>query len=181
MNNIFYRMLLALYGVCLMFISLLTILLTLKPEIFDRISDFISTKALSTYVVPTFFIAFIFFIISFTFLFSGFKSYKSKQAVTRMTDIGDINISLDTIGNIAISTCRKITGVRDSKGEVKKLANGVLIIIKVVTLSEVNIPNVSEEIQKRVKKSVEEISGVNVQTVKVIVDNVYHGLKSRVE
>ena len=50
-------------------------------------------------------------------------------------------------------------------------------------MPEINMPSVSEELQGKIKKTVEESSGIGVKEVKVIIDGIYSGpgYKPRVE
>ncbi len=48
-------------------------------------------------------------------------------------------------------------------------------------MPEMNLPSLSEDIQRKVKKLIEENAGVSVKNVKVTVDNIYTGYRSRVE
>lgn len=183
LNNIFFRILLAIYAFCLTLASLIAMLVALRPELFERFSDYISTHVLESsgtkFIVLL--IAFIFFILSLTFLFSGFKSDKDKKAVSKHTNIGEIKISLNSVESIALAASKKINGVRDTRAYVYKQNDNVSIVIKAIVLADINIPALSEDIQVKVKNSVEESSGITVSDVKVVVENIYTGYRSRVE
>jgi uncharacterized alkaline shock family protein YloU len=181
--NIFFRILLALYAFCMTMLSLLSMAVTFKTEMFDSISGYISEAVLqnpnSRFAMLL--IAFVFFCLSITFLLSGFKTNKDKKAVSKHTNIGEIKISLNSIENIALTASRKLIGVRDTKADVIKLEDGVAIAIRTVVLPEINIPALSEDIQVKVKSAVEESAGIKVNDIKVIVENIHTGYKSRVE
>lgn len=181
--NIFFRVLLAVYGFFLTIISLIAMVVTLKPVLFHNVTNYLEDqmKASRSTPVAMFIIEFVFFIISLVFLLSGFKSNKDKKSVSKHTNIGEIKISLNSIESIAHAASRKLNGVRETKAYVQKLGDEVSIVIKVVVLPEINIPLLSEDIQAKVKKAVEESSGVRVADVNVLVDNIYTGYKARVE
>lgn len=181
--NIFFRILLAVYAFCLTIASLIIMAFTFWPAIFDAISHYVKYVVLSSRnaSIIMFIIAFAFFALSITFLMSGFRGDKDKKSVSKHTNIGEIKISLDTIENLALAASRKLNGVKESKAYVAKLAEGVSIVIKTVVLADINIPALSEDIQVKVKRTVEESSGIKVSDVKVVVDNIYTGYKSRVE
>ena len=48
-------------------------------------------------------------------------------------------------------------------------------------MQEGNIPLLSEDIQGKVKNAIEESFGIKVNEVKVLIENIYTGFKSRVE
>lgn len=183
--NIFFRVLLAVYAFCLAIISTIAMIITLSPAAFDRISLFLADEVLSNASarVIMFLIAFIFFILSLTFLLSGFKSNKDKKAVSKHTNIGEIKISLNSIENIALNVLRRLGGIKDSKAHVIKQGDNVSIVTKVVVMPDISIPALSEDIQVKVKKSVEECAGIVVNDVKVVIENIFAGavFKARVE
>lgn len=182
--NIFSRILLAVYAVFLIFISLITMIISLWSNVFYSVVGFFEAEIISSSMnlFIMFFIAFVFFVMSMIFLLSGFrKSAKEKKVISKFTNVGEITISLDAIESITLGVTKKFVGVRDAKADVCKVDNGVLITIKIVVLPELNIPLLSEDIQIKVKKSVEDTAGVNVNNVKVFIDNIYTGYKSRVE
>jgi uncharacterized alkaline shock family protein YloU len=115
------------------------------------------------------------------FLLSGFKIDREKKAITRYTNIGLIKISLSAIETIALNATKKISGVKETKAIVTQSGDSVFILIKSVVLSDVNIPSILEDIQVKVKKTVEDITDVKVNEVTATVENVYAGYKGRVE
>ena len=183
--NLFLRILLAIYAFCLAVFSAIVMIVIARPEIFNSISNYIITSVLynSGASIAAFVIVFIFFVLSLAFLFSGIKSGKDKKAVSKYTSIGEIKISLNSIENIALAAAKRLNGVRDTKARVYKLDDSVSIAINIVVMPDISIPALSEEIQTRVKKSVEESSGITVNDVKVFVDSIYSGItyKPRVE
>jgi uncharacterized alkaline shock family protein YloU len=183
--NIFSRVLLAIYAFCLALFSAMVMLIAIKPVIFKIIYDFLDEKVIShpSALVLMFIIALVLFVLSFTFLFSGLKSGRDKKAVSKHTNIGEIKISLNSIENISLNASRKVTGIRETRASVRKMDQNVSITIRAVVMPDVNIPALSEDIQSRVKRSVEESSGVMVNDVRVIVDNIYSGAiyRARVE
>ena len=181
--NLLFRILLTIYAFSLMVISLIASSITIKPEIFNHISDFLTFDVLNNNNsrIIMFIITIIFLGLSIMFLFSGFKSEKDKKAVSKYTNIGEIKISLHSIESIALNASRKLLGVKETKAYVTKLDDSVSISIKAIILTDVNIPVLSEDIQVKVKNSVEETTGIKVNDVKVVVDNIYTGYKSRVE
>ncbi len=183
--NLFMRILLAIYAFCLAVISAIGMIVIARPEIFHSISSYITTAVLYNRgaSIAAFVIVFVFFVLSLAFLFSGIRSGKDKKAVSKHTSIGEIRISLNSIENITLATARRLNGVKDTKARVHKLDDSVSITVNTVVMPDINIPALCEEIQTRVKKSVEECSGIAVNEVIVSVDNIYSGMtyKPRVE
>ena len=155
----------------------------IRPDIFYRFSDYMLGEILqgSSSRLVLFLISMIFFVLSMIFLLSGFKNDRDKKGVSKYTNIGEIRISLNSIESIALSSARKLMGVRDAKAYVSQLNDGVSVSIKMVALPDINLPTLSEDIQVKVKGSIEEASGIKVNDVKVVIDNIHTGYKARVE
>ncbi len=181
--NIFFRVLLTIYAFCLAIISFVAVSVTVKTNLLTKIYNYLSEDLLENdfYRVLLFLIAVVFLGLSIVFLFSGFRSNKDKKAVSKYTNIGEIKISINSIENIALTASRRLSGIRDSKAYVTRAEDGVSITIKAIVLSDINIPALSEDIQVKVKNLVEETAGIKVADVKVMVENIYTGYKSRVE
>lgn len=185
--NIFFRVLLAIYAFCLAVFSALTMLMSIKTDIYETVFktpvDNIFMSSSPGPRIAAFLTALVFFLLSLMFLLSGVRSSKDKKAVSKYTNIGEVRISLNSIDNIATNASRKANGVKDSKTDVRKLEDGVSITVRMVVLPDLSIPSISEDVQQRVKKSVEECSGIAVSDVRVIVDSIYSGItyKARVE
>jgi len=185
--KIFFRILLAIYAFCLAVFSGFAMYVAVLPDAYVAISEqiirAISTDNASALRIAVFATALVFFALSIMFLLSGVRSSKDKKAVSKHTDIGEIMISLNSIENIAINASRKTNGVRDSKTMVRKTDAGVEIEIRLVVMPDMSIPAITDDVQQRVKKSVEDTAGVEVKAVKVVVDSIYSGItyKPRVE
>lgn len=185
--NIFFRILLAVYAFVMAVVSAVMMYLAVSTKMLygalNLFKNILFGNSATGYRIAIFIVSLIFFTLSVMFLLSGVKSNKDKRAVSKHTNIGEIRISLNSIENIAFNTSKKVNGIRDSKISVAKLEDGVNIEIRIVIMPDLSIPAISEDVQERVKKSVEETSGVIVKQVKVIVDSIFSGTiyKARVE
>ncbi len=182
--NIILRVLLAIYAFFLTIASMFAMLVTIRSDILTDTYTYLFNEVLA-YRNPSivmFIIASIFFCLSLTFLLSGFKPEGDKKAIIKYNKNGDIRITLNSIENIALATSRKLSGIRDSKAYVTKVGESVNITVKAIVLPEINIPLLSEDMQVKVKSSVEECTGVQVDSVKVLIESIFTGYKSsRVE
>lgn len=181
--NLFFRILLAIYAFCLAVFSAITMLMALRTDfyeaVFKYLVDNIFTSSSPGPRIAAFLAAFVFFILSVMFLLSGVRSSKDKKGVSKHTNIGEVRISLNSIENIAVNASRKASGVKDTKTYVTRSEDAVSVVVRAVVLPDLSIPAISEDVQQRVKKSVEECSGIEVRDVKVIVDSIYSGVTSR--
>lgn len=185
--NILFRVLLAFYAFCLAVISAITMYMAVRTDSYQGIFDFLIENIFRNEGpgprIATFLAALVFFILSIMFLLSGVRSSKDKKAVSKHTNIGEVRISLNSIENISINASKKAAGVRETKTDVRKLDDGVAVTVRIVVMPDLSIPAISEDVQLRVKKAVEESSGIPVKDVRVIVDSIYSGVtyKARVE
>jgi len=182
--NLFFRVLLAVYSICLAIASVLSMIVTIKPDVFLEISSFtyynILTAGRGTSFL-IFLVSLVVLVLNIVYLFSGIKRSKDKRGVSKYTNIGEIQISLNSIENIALNTSRRLNGVKDAKAYIRKSDDGVSVRIKAVVMADNSIPDISGEIQIKVKNSIEATTGIRVNDVKVVVENVYTGYKPRLE
>lgn len=182
--NIILRVLLAVYAFFLTIASMFAMLVTIKSDILSEAYTYSYNDVLAhrNPSIIMFIVSSIFFCLSLTFLLSGFKPEGDKKAIIKYNKNGDIRITLNSIENIALATSRKLNGIRDSKAFVTKVGEGVSITVKAIVLPDINIPLLSEDMQQKVKSAVEDCTGVQVDSVRVLVESIFTGYKSaRVE
>ena len=66
----------------------------------------------------------------------------------------------------------KFSGIRNVKNAVDISEGNLSVRLKGEVSSEINIPQMSEELQKKVKEHIEECTGVPVNEVKIEISNV---------
>ncbi|HBQ64276.1 MAG TPA: alkaline shock response membrane anchor protein AmaP [Clostridiales bacterium] len=183
--NLLSRILLSIYAAVLALVSLAAMVITVWPDVFNNLSSRFSFNVLENRSASliVFLIALTLFSLSLVFLFSGVGFKTSGRTILRRGDMGEIRISLDAIENISQAAVKRIPSVRDCRALCTKTKDTekVTISIRVIVMSDTNMPLVSEEIQKKVKKAVEDCTGVSVLGVQVNVDNIYSVMKARVE
>lgn len=96
----------------------------------------------------------------------------SEQAVVKETEIGQIRVSIDALENMVYRVGNQIKGVREIRPRVACFPEGIKILIKAVLLPDVSVPEVTDEIQSRVKHYISEHVGINVATVKILVEDI---------
>lgn len=106
---------------------------------------------------------------------------QSGAAVVTQSSLGDISITLNAFESLVRRSAKQVEGVRDLKPSVVAGRDGINIRLRVTTMPEVNIPQVSDQLQETVKHQVEALTGVQVQNVKVVVEDISYDLRTRVE
>jgi len=103
------------------------------------------------------------------------------SAVVTQTSLGDISITLNAFESLVRRAAKQVDGVRDLKPFVHSGRDGISINLRAVTLPDVSIPRVSDELQETVKRQVEALTGVNVQEVRVVIEDISYDIRTRVE
>jgi uncharacterized alkaline shock family protein YloU len=103
------------------------------------------------------------------------------SAVVTRTSLGDVSITLHAFESLVLRAAKQVDGVRDLRPSVRSGREGILINLRAATLPDVSIPRVSDELQEVVKRQVEALTGVNVQEVRVIVEDISYDIRTRVE
>ncbi len=173
--SIIDRIILMLYTVCSAIISILFILMP-----FDRI-NFLSENNIvnfiglikNNYIYSVVGLAFL--IVSIRFFSLAIKGNNSKEKesyLIRHTDYGEVKISSQTIVGLIESVANKFSGISSIRPGVN-IEEGILsIYIKGEVLPEVNIPDVSTELQSQIKEHVEKCTGAQVNDIKVQITSV---------
>lgn len=121
------------------------------------------------------------FIISMWIALRGTGDRKERQPIVKNAAGGEIEISLDTFENIAISTIKNINDARDYTAKARKINESVAILIKMSVIPDINIPELGQKIQTQVIEAIENTTGVKVANVKVRIENVASVFKNKVE
>ena len=121
------------------------------------------------------------FIISMRIAIRGTSNVKEREPIVKSAAGGEIEISLNTFENIAISTLKKISDARDYSAKVKKINENVAVVINMSVVQDINIPELSQNVQTQVIEAIESTTGVKVLNVKIRIENVSPVFKSKLE
>lgn len=105
---------------------------------------------------------------------------RGRHVILAESALGQIRVSLQAIENLVEKVVSQIHGVREVKPRMVSVPQGVGIQVRASVTPDVNVPEVSVEIQNRVKERVFEVTGLTVNTVKVSIENI-SAQKPRVE
>ncbi|CAM4311142.1 alkaline shock response membrane anchor protein AmaP [Saccharibacillus endophyticus] len=105
------------------------------------------------------------------------------HSVDQRTDLGEIQISVETIENLCLKAAARVKGVKEPRTRIRMTEPGLDVQIRTVVDGEYPIPALTDEIQRGVKEFVQEITGIPVASVSVYVAGVVQpqAFKSRVE
>lgn len=97
---------------------------------------------------------------------------RGKHVVLTESNLGQVRISLQAIENLVVKVVSQINGVREVKPRIFSIPQGIGIQVRASVTPDINIPEVSAEIQGRVKDRVFEVTGISVGNVKVSIENI---------
>lgn len=104
------------------------------------------------------------------------KKEKRNNEVTMIMNNGDLKISDEAIRGIAESVVLRFHGIKDQKVNVKVKDSKIFIRINGSVIHDINIPSITEEIQKAVIESIENSTGMCVEKVNVEIDKFSMGI-----
>ncbi len=123
----------------------------------------------------------VFFVISIKLIVSGTNRKFEREPIIIEAAGGQIAISLETFENIAASALKKIPEVKEYIATVRKINQNVEVSVKMSVAPEVNIPQVSENVQTKTIEAIENSTGVKVLNVGIKVENLSTGFKAKIE
>ncbi|MEW6172130.1 MAG: alkaline shock response membrane anchor protein AmaP [Bacillota bacterium] len=103
-----------------------------------------------------------------------------KLAVVEDNPLGQVRIAVTAVENLVSKVVANFPGVKEVHPKVVPDAEGIVIKVKISTTPSLNIPEVSKDIQQQVKDKVLEVTGISVNSVRVLVENIVT-TKPRVE
>jgi len=96
-------------------------------------------------------------------------------SITQKTLFGEVKISLSTIKHLISTLLLTIEEIKESKSTVNVLKAGdVNIFLHIVLKQDVNIPDISEIIQSKLKDYLFKVSGIEVKVIKIFIDKVFY-------
>ena len=142
-----------------------------RPEPLEYIKLGLSTPQ-NRVVVGT--LAILLIVIALLLLFAGLKSpaiRKNDSVIINSELNGQVSITVPAIKLIIMKAVKKVEGVKDIKPSVSSSEEGLVVYLHMMINPEHNVPEMSKNLQQVVKQYLEEIGGLQVSQVKVLVDD----------
>ncbi len=173
--NTFFRITVAIYA---LISTVLSAIVMISPFGEKKLMNLILERAeinlyqSNAYDVIVFITGLVFMLISIAILSSGIRGKRSSKYVSRVNTNGTVNISANSIENIALAMSKRFQGVKDAKAKAIFKKDELQISIRIQAYTDVNLPELCKGIQDRVRESVESSTDIKVANVTVNVDNV---------
>lgn len=180
----FDRFFLLLWSLSLAILSLTTVWLILFPGLWgfqdmNSVWQMISGSSSKWTMLA---VSLLFFVLAIRFLWLSIRRQRIALGVDRETEFGHFHISLLTIEQLALKASEKVKGIYDITARVRLVPEeqAVGIGLKIVVDGERSLPELSEDLQSKVKEKVEQIAGIDVTDVSVYISQTSKKERSRV-
>jgi len=108
------------------------------------------------------------------------ESATGQQSVVHENEHGQVRIALKAIENLVEKEVSQTPGIREVKPGIIYENGEIIINVNVTVTPDVKIPELSEHLQAKIRDRVLEVTGVQVESIWVAIDNIT-AAKPRVE
>ena len=104
----------------------------------------------------------------------GLRSKRSKEssAVLKGSEFGEVLISINALENMVLRVVQKTQGIKDVSRQVSYTPEGLVVKVIIRVMPDITMPDLIKDLQSKIKEYLEDISGIIVQEVKVVVENI---------
>ncbi|SFP91247.1 alkaline shock response membrane anchor protein AmaP [Caldicoprobacter faecalis] len=176
------RALLVVYTFVVALVSLVLMAIAVGVIPFARAVEYINNIQYDwDFRLALFIVSFVFLLTSLKLLFLKRKRTTFAGTLIKNTELGMIRVSINTLDTLVQKAVRGFGEVKDVRSLVVAEPDGVRVRLNMQLMPDVNIPEISQAIQKKVKEYVESTAGIIVKEVYVYIDNLAALQRSRVE
>lgn len=104
----------------------------------------------------------------------GLRSTKKPvpESVLQTSEHGEVRIAIIAIENMVLRVVQQTQGIKDGGRRVYSSPEGLVVHIKIRVMPDLELPGLISELQPKVKAYLEEVTGIVVHEVKVLVENI---------
>ncbi|TFG90272.1 MAG: alkaline shock response membrane anchor protein AmaP [Candidatus Atribacteria bacterium] len=103
------------------------------------------------------------------------KTDKGNLSVVQKTSFGEIKISIGSIQHLILKVIKGIGEITETRPEVNILkSGGINIDLHLSVKQDVNIPELSEKIQRKLKEYLLETSGIETKEIKIHIEKIFY-------
>jgi uncharacterized alkaline shock family protein YloU len=100
---------------------------------------------------------------------------KGNLSVVQKTSFGEIKISIGSIKHLALKVVKEMGEITETRPEVNILkSGGINIGLHLSVKQDVNIPELSEKIQRKLKEYLLNTSGIETKEIKIYIDKIFY-------
>ncbi|MDD2211425.1 MAG: alkaline shock response membrane anchor protein AmaP [Clostridia bacterium] len=116
--------------------------------------------------------SFLVFVLTFTLFFNSFKIKPIKLTTIHNTALGQIDITLSALEQLVLKAVKKIPVIQEVKPVLKLTEKNISVLLKIKVNADVNIPQITAELQHVIKEYLLETSGTSLQEIKIQVTEI---------
>ena len=116
-------------------------------------------------------------VVSFSLMFFGIKKEKQKATLIASYDSGTISIAVSALEDLAKKFVKQTEFVKGEATRVLTLGEQVELDVKIKILPEVNMPQITQELQSGLIQYIEAYSGIKVTRAKVMIASIDESIK----
>lgn len=179
--KVFDRILLFIYTLIVILLSLTLLGIALNIIDYRLVGDLLSNATYKSNAFILGAIAVVLFLASIRLLVAGFSRQKPVSTLLMNTELGVIRVSVNTLDTLTQKAVRSFQEVKEIKSVVLSDPDGIRIQLKISILPDIVMPELSRNIQQKVKEYVESLSGIAVKEVQVYIENLLAIKQTRVD
>lgn len=182
-DSIMGRIIYYIFMIIVLLISICLFMFSIGVVSFDHVQPYLELYYTGNWVVNaiTALVATFLFIASVKLVSPSKGSKRLTGALVKNTELGEIQVSVGTLNNLAQKAVRKFDEVKDVDSNISPEIDGIAIQLKIMIMPDVIIPELTKQLQDEVKIYIEKISGIHVKEVQIFIDNLTHPQMPRVE
>ncbi|KXS37002.1 MULTISPECIES: alkaline shock response membrane anchor protein AmaP [unclassified Candidatus Frackibacter] len=173
------RIIIVIFAILLMFVSLVMMLSTFEliPQ------EYITNLIYQNYgQIEMGIVGLIFFIIAIRILRSLVRGNDhNRNAIVRENSLGQVRLSLSAIDALVREVVTKTRGVKELESRLRVNEEGLIIFLEVVVTPDINIPELTEDLQEQIREYLGRTTGVVANNIEILVDNIAQDSNLRVE
>ncbi len=100
---------------------------------------------------------------------------KGNLSVTQKTSFGEVKISTGSIKRLILKVLKGAEEITEARSEINILkSGGINLNLHLSVKQDVNIPELSEKIQRKLKEYILETSGIETKEIKINIDKIFY-------
>lgn len=111
-------------------------------------------------------------LLSLVMLYLGLQRKPGQESVlVEKGLLGEVSMSIDAIKLIIMKAVRQVQGAKETRSIVKKVPAGLDITLHMMINPDLNVPELTAATQQKVKEYLENIGGLQIAAIRVLVDD----------
>ena len=167
-----WRVVLFFYSLLLVAVSVSALILAIgRTEILDSISIAASSSETRLIIAGIALLLLVLSIITLFYSIGSNSAPKTKTVLGYNGIAGQVSMTIPAVKVIVMKAVKTVEGIKDIKTTVNNKPEGVEVLLHTMINPEYNIPEMSERIQTVVRQQLEDIGGLKVAGVRVLIDD----------